>query len=102
MLTAARSRKVLLFLPPYAGKVLGPPLGLLSLAGSLHEAGYQPVIVDGALDRDYMQKISNAASGRADHLRRLAPESVDGGNAARGFRRRCGASSGRADPGRNT
>ena len=28
-----RGRKVVLFLPPYAGKVLGPPLGLLSLAG---------------------------------------------------------------------
>ena len=38
MLTAG-SRKVLLFLPPYSGKLLGPPLGLLSLAGSLRAAG---------------------------------------------------------------
>jgi anaerobic magnesium-protoporphyrin IX monomethyl ester cyclase len=62
MLNAGRSRKVLLFLPPYAGKVLGPPLGLLSLAGSLREAGYQPVIIDGALDREYMQRIREHAA----------------------------------------
>jgi len=48
-----RSRKVVLFLPPYAGKILGPPLGLLSLAGSLREAGYEACIIDGALDRGY-------------------------------------------------
>ena len=48
-----RSRKVVLFQPPYAGKVLGPPLGLLSLAGSLREAGYEPRIIDGALNHDY-------------------------------------------------
>ncbi len=58
MLTAARSRRVILFLPPYAGKVLGPPLGLLSLAGSLRVAGYIPVLIDGALDRDYMDRIA--------------------------------------------
>jgi anaerobic magnesium-protoporphyrin IX monomethyl ester cyclase len=56
MLTPAK--KVLLFSPPYAGRVLGPPLGLLSLAGSLREAGYTPVIVDGALDRDYRARIA--------------------------------------------
>jgi len=49
----SNSRKVVLFLPPYAGKILGPPLGLLSLAGSLREAGYAPHIIDGALDPDY-------------------------------------------------
>jgi radical SAM superfamily enzyme YgiQ (UPF0313 family) len=52
------SRKVILFLPPYAGKVLGPPLGLLSLAGSLRHAGYEPHIVDGALHRDYLKRIA--------------------------------------------
>jgi anaerobic magnesium-protoporphyrin IX monomethyl ester cyclase len=57
MLTAA-SRKVLLFLPPYSGKLLGPPLGLLSLAGSLRAAGYVPHIIDGALDRDYLNTIA--------------------------------------------
>lgn len=61
MLAATRARKVLLFLPPYAGKVLGPPLGLLSLAGSLREAGYHPEIIDGALDRDYMKRIEEHA-----------------------------------------
>ena len=34
MLSASRG-KVVLFLPPYEGKVFGPPLGLLSLAGNL-------------------------------------------------------------------
>ncbi len=52
------SKKVLLFLPPYAGKVLGPPLGLLSLAASLRQAGYTPVIIDGALDREYLKRIA--------------------------------------------
>ncbi|HYL35550.1 MAG TPA: radical SAM protein [Bryobacteraceae bacterium] len=52
------SRDVVLFLPPYAGKLLGPPLGLLSLAGSLRAAGYNPRIIDGALDRDYAASIA--------------------------------------------
>lgn len=56
-------RKVLLFLPPYAGKVLGPPLGLLSLAASLREAGYEPRIVDGALNRNYMDLIRDELPG---------------------------------------
>jgi anaerobic magnesium-protoporphyrin IX monomethyl ester cyclase len=60
MLTAG-SRKVLLFLPPYSGKLLGPPLGLLSLAGSLRAAGYIPQIIDGALERDYMKTIARLA-----------------------------------------
>jgi radical SAM superfamily enzyme YgiQ (UPF0313 family) len=50
-------RKVLLFLPPYSGKLLGPPLGLLSLAGSLRGAGYEPRIIDGALHRNYLDLI---------------------------------------------
>ena len=52
------SRKVVLFLPPYSGRVLGPPLGLLSLAGSLREAGYESCIIDGALDPDYRRRIA--------------------------------------------
>lgn len=52
------SRNVVLFLPPYAGKLLGPPLGLLSLAGSLRDAGYNPVVIDGALDTDYEATIA--------------------------------------------
>jgi radical SAM superfamily enzyme YgiQ (UPF0313 family) len=53
-----KSRKVVLFSPPYAGQVLGPPLGLLSLAASLRENGYQPCVIDGALDRSYLPRIS--------------------------------------------
>jgi anaerobic magnesium-protoporphyrin IX monomethyl ester cyclase len=49
---------VVLFLPPYKGKILGPPLGLLSLAGSLRQAGYVPHIVDGALDPNYARKVA--------------------------------------------
>ncbi len=48
---------MILFHPPYAGKALGPPLGLLSLAGSLRDAGYEPCIIDGALRPDYLQLI---------------------------------------------
>jgi anaerobic magnesium-protoporphyrin IX monomethyl ester cyclase len=57
-LLASNSRKVVLFLPPYAGRVLGPPLGLLSLAGSLRDAGYVPRIVDGALDTNFRETIA--------------------------------------------
>lgn len=53
-----RSRKVVLFLPPYLGKVLGPPLGLYSLAGSLREAGFEACIIDGALDANYRRRIA--------------------------------------------
>jgi hypothetical protein len=52
------SRKVVLFLPPYSGKLLGAPLGLLSLAGSLRAAGFEPRIIDGALDPDYRRRIA--------------------------------------------
>jgi anaerobic magnesium-protoporphyrin IX monomethyl ester cyclase len=52
------SRKVVLFLPPYSGKLLGAPLGLLSLAGSLRAAGFEPCIIDGALDLDYRRRIA--------------------------------------------
>lgn len=55
MLSAAK--KVLLFLPPYTGKLLGPPLGLLSLAGSVRAAGYEPSIIDGALRPNYLDLI---------------------------------------------
>jgi radical SAM superfamily enzyme YgiQ (UPF0313 family) len=54
-----RSRKVLLFLPPYSGPVFGAPLGLLSLASSLRHAGFEPQIVDGAIDRNYRRTIAD-------------------------------------------
>lgn len=59
----ASAKKVLLFLPPYSGKLLGPPLGLLSLAGALRQAGYEPRIIDGALHRNYMDMIRQELSG---------------------------------------
>jgi anaerobic magnesium-protoporphyrin IX monomethyl ester cyclase len=55
--------KVLLFLPPYEGKVFGPPLGLLSLASSLRNAGYEACIVDGALRSDYLEAIKSNLDG---------------------------------------
>src|SRR5580658_6344736 len=51
-------RKVILFLPPYSGKLLGPPLSLLSLAGSLRDSGYTPCLIDGALDRNFRETIA--------------------------------------------
>src|SRR5262249_27085608 len=52
------SRKVVLFLPPYAGKVLGAPLGLLSLAGAIREAGFEACIIDGALEKNYRERVA--------------------------------------------
>jgi len=60
---ATSSRKVVLFLPPYSGKVLGPPLSLLSLAGSLREAGYNPCIIDGALDQNFPETVAREIDG---------------------------------------
>jgi len=51
------SRKVLLFSPPYQGKVFGPPLGVLSLASSIREEGFAPVIVDGAITPNFLDVI---------------------------------------------
>jgi anaerobic magnesium-protoporphyrin IX monomethyl ester cyclase len=51
-------RKVVLFSPPYQGKVFGPPLGLLSLAASIREEGFAPVIVDGATTPNFLDIIS--------------------------------------------
>src|SRR5580700_2685645 len=56
-----RGGRIILFLPKYSGRLLGPPLGLLSLAGSLRAAGYIPLIIDGALDRNYMKTIAALA-----------------------------------------
>jgi radical SAM superfamily enzyme YgiQ (UPF0313 family) len=63
VLTSAANRKVVLFLPKYEGTVFGPPLGLLSLASSLRQAGYTPVIIDGALHNDYLQAIERELDG---------------------------------------
>lgn len=49
--------KVVLFYPPYEGNPLGAPTCLLALAASLRDAGFQPVIVDAAIDSDYRERI---------------------------------------------
>ncbi|SRR6266849_5102855 len=51
------STKVVLFLPPYSGGLIGPPLSLLSLASPLREAGFEARIIDGALQPDYLDRI---------------------------------------------
>lgn len=51
------SRKVVLFSPPYEGRVFGPPLGLLSLASSIREEGFTPVIIDGAIRPNFLASI---------------------------------------------
>jgi len=55
---------VILFLPPYDGPPLGPPLSLLSLASPLMAEGFRVCIVDGAIERDYktilIREIPNA------------------------------------------
>src|SRR4051812_43469243 len=56
------SRRVVLFLPPYDGGTLGPPLGLLSLAGALRQAGYEPCIIDASLFPDYRQRVTDAVT----------------------------------------
>lgn len=58
MLTNSAAPKVVLFSPPYEGKIFGPPLGLLSLAASLRVAGFQPVIIDGALEPKFLDIIA--------------------------------------------
>ena len=64
MLNRVRDRKVVLFLPPYAGTVFGPPLGLLSLASSLRASGFEPCIIDGAITPEYLQAIERELEGR--------------------------------------
>ena len=48
----------MLFSPPYQGKVFGPPLGLLSLASSIREEGFAPVIIDGATTPKFLDVIA--------------------------------------------
>ncbi len=63
MLANPAGRKVVLFSPPYEGKVFGPPLGVLSLASSLRAAGFQPVVIDGATDAKFLDTIARKAAG---------------------------------------
>jgi anaerobic magnesium-protoporphyrin IX monomethyl ester cyclase len=50
-------RKVVLFYPPYDGPPLGAPLCLLTLASPLLKAGFEVVLVDAAIDRDWFKTV---------------------------------------------
>ncbi len=54
--------KIVLFLPPYSGRPLGPPAGLLSLASPLLAAGHEVMIVDSAVSADYLNAVALAAT----------------------------------------
>ena len=49
--------KVILFYPPYDGPPLGAPLCLLALAASLREADFDVVMIDAAIEPDYLARI---------------------------------------------
>ncbi|HZB88476.1 MAG TPA: radical SAM protein [Terracidiphilus sp.] len=53
----ANRGKVILFYPPYDGAPLGAPLSLLALAGTLREAGFEVVLIDAAIEPQYLDKI---------------------------------------------
>ena len=55
---SAEHRRFLLFSPPYEGRVFGPPLGPLSLASSLRQAGFEPVLIDGAVTPNFLDAIA--------------------------------------------
>ncbi|MFN8007661.1 MAG: radical SAM protein [Terriglobia bacterium] len=57
-----RTKKVVLFLPPYEGKALGPCLSLLSLAPPLRQAGFQVSLIDAAFTPNYRQRIEKEIS----------------------------------------
>ncbi len=63
MLNPGSARKVILYLPRYGGGVFGPPLGLLSLAASLREAGYMPRVIDAAIVQDCPGAIARELDG---------------------------------------
>ncbi len=49
--------KIVLFYPPYDGPPLGAPLCLLALAASLREANFDVVMIDAAIELDYLTRI---------------------------------------------
>jgi len=58
-----KTHKVVLFYPPYAGKPLSPPAGLLALAAPLLEAGFQPALVDGSIAADFADAVVRETAG---------------------------------------
>jgi anaerobic magnesium-protoporphyrin IX monomethyl ester cyclase len=55
-------RKVVLCYPPYDGPPLGAPLCLLSLAAPLLNAGFEVVMVDAAIDPQWMKTVLREVS----------------------------------------
>ncbi len=51
--------KVLLFLPPFPGRSLGPPASLLCLAAPLLQSGYEVEIIDAGLVPGYLEAIES-------------------------------------------
>jgi anaerobic magnesium-protoporphyrin IX monomethyl ester cyclase len=49
--------KVVLFYPPYDGPPLGAPLCLLALAASLREANFDVVMIDAAIEPNYLSRV---------------------------------------------
>jgi anaerobic magnesium-protoporphyrin IX monomethyl ester cyclase len=49
--------KVVLFYPPYDGPPLGAPLCLLALAASLREADFDVVMIDAAIEPNYLTRV---------------------------------------------
>ena len=49
--------KAVLFYPPYDGPPLGAPLCLLALAASLREANFDVVMIDAAIEPDYLTRV---------------------------------------------
>jgi anaerobic magnesium-protoporphyrin IX monomethyl ester cyclase len=49
--------KVVLFYPPYDGPPLGAPLSLLALAGTLREASFHVVLIDAAIEPNFLDRI---------------------------------------------
>src|SRR5271170_1494910 len=49
--------KVILFYPPYDGPPLGAPLCLLALAASLREANFDVVLIDAAIEPNYLSRV---------------------------------------------
>src|ERR1700720_3278340 len=56
------TRKVVLFYPPYDGPPLGAPLCLLSLAAPLLSSGFEVIIVDAAIDPQWMKTVLREGS----------------------------------------
>ena len=49
--------KVVLFYPAYDGPPLGAPLWLLALAGTLREANFDVVLIDAAIEPEYLERL---------------------------------------------